>query len=76
MALYKYPCPVDDPPRSLSACVPPAAVKEVARRVREAQSETKRGECSKVLQDEKLRIAKYASMNGVARQSGITRRGI
>ena len=76
MALYKFPCPVDDPSRSLSACVPPAAVKEVARQVREAKSDTKRGECSKVLQDEKLRIAKYASMSGVVGQSGITRRGI
>ena len=65
MALYKYLRPFDDPSRSLSAYVPPATVKNMARQVKEVQSGTKRGECSKVPQDEKICIAKYASLNGV-----------
>lgn len=60
--------PVDDPPGSFSATVPPATVKEVSRQAKRVQRGTKRREYSKVAPlDEKLRTVKYASINEAAR---------
>ena len=72
MALLCYLQPFDkgflDLNRPLSKHVPPAVTASVNTELgRHTESKSRRSECTKISQEEKAKVAKYATENGVAK---------